>query len=188
MLARIVQRHLFIAMVLPWPTGASAQAVAPRMAPATEARIETVSAQMRALVLEPGPEAGRRLVERVRHGLPPAVLAVMLDVLREHPRADAVPVLRALARDRRPEIRGRALVAWAELGGVHASGAIAAAADDVDARIRLLAWALAQHHPSAAAEEVVHTLAARDAEVAARVEAARRLAMQDGRTSGEGTP
>lgn len=180
----LVRRHLLVAMVLHWPAGAHAQAVAP----AREARIETASAQMRALVLDPTPEAGRRLVERVRNGLPPAVLAVVLDVLREHPRADALPVLRALATDRRPEIRGRALVAWAELGGVHASGAIATAADDVDARIRLLAWALAQHHPSAAADEVVQALAARDTEVAAHVEAARLVASQHPRTQGEQTP
>jgi hypothetical protein len=161
-------RLVSIAVVLcPQTARADERPVPPQMAPATEARIDVVAARLRALVQEPGSEAGRVVTQAVRGGLPPAVLAVLLDVLREHPRLDLLPVVRALASDRRADIRGRALIAFAELGGLHAVAAIEAAADDVDPRLRQLAWALAQRHPSAAADELVRELWARDARLAA---------------------
>lgn len=135
-------------------------------APATEARIDAVAARLRAHVLDPRPEAGQVVTRAVRRGLPPAVLAVVLDVLREHPRADLLPVVRELACDRRVEIRGRAFVAWAALGGVQAQASIEAAADDLDPRLRRLAWVLATQHPSEAAERTVQALLARDAALA----------------------
>jgi hypothetical protein len=148
-------------------SGSSVQAQArprsvPAPAPATQARIETVAASLRELVADPRPEAGRAVARAVQEGLPPAVLAVVLDALLAHPRADLAAVVRMLASDRRLEVRGRALVAWAELGGADAVAAIAAASDDLDPRIRRLAWALATRHPSPAAEEIVHDLLARD--------------------------
>jgi hypothetical protein len=148
-------------------SGASVQAQArprpvPATAPATQARIETVAASLRELVADPRPEAGRAVARAVQAGLPPAVLAVVLDALRVHPRADLAVVVRTLASDRRVEVRGRALVAWAELGSADAVAAIAVASDDLDPRIRRLAWALAMRHPSPAAEEIVRDLSARD--------------------------
>ena len=177
-LPHVVLLALTLTPVAAWARG-------PALAPAAEARIESVAAGVRVLALDPAPEAGKRLAEQVQRGLPPAVLAVLLDVLGAHPRGDLTPIVVRLTRDRRPEIRARAIVAWAALGERFAMQAIAAAADDIDARIRVLAWVLAQRHPSPSSDAVVQALAARDAEIAARVDADRRLASAEALSSGE---
>ena len=74
-----------------------------------------------------------------------------------------------LSAYRRPEIRARALVARAELGGAYADRAVAVAADDLELGVRRLAVVLGRDNPSPVTEAVIAELLARDAALAAEL-------------------
>ncbi len=134
-----------------------------------ETSIEDQAARLVALAADVDPVAAAELRARVRAGAAPGALMAMLDLLRTKPRADLGDVVQTLAGYRRNDVRGRALAAWAALGGRDADLAIAAAAADTDEMIRRLAVALAQLHPSPAAQVRIAALLAADPDLAAEV-------------------
>jgi hypothetical protein len=133
--------------------------------------VEAAAKHLLALLADPTPGAGTELRRRVDAGAPPGALTTMLDAYRTAPRIDVLDVVQALASYRRTDVRGRALAAWAEVGGAQSDRAIAAAASDVEPAIRKLAVALASRHPSPAAAQTIADLLARDEALAAELEA-----------------
>lgn len=138
---------------------------------APPADVEDLSARIRTLVADDGPhrESAAELAALVQRGLPPTVLVALLDAARQAPRVDLLPILVQLSAYRRPEIRARALVARAELGGSYADRAVTQAADDLELGVRRLAVVLGHANPSPVTEAVLAELLARDAELAAEL-------------------
>jgi hypothetical protein len=156
----------------PWSTIAILCAVlaAPQPARAApRADVEALCVRIRSLVADDRPETADELVGLVGRGLPPTGLAVLLDAARHTPRIDLLPVLVQLSTYRRPEIRARAFVARAELGGTYADRAVAQAADDLELGVRRLAVVLGRANPSPVTETVIVQLVERDAELAAEL-------------------
>lgn len=142
-----------------------------RAEPPAQRTVEDAARHLLALLADPAPEAATQLRKRVDAGAPPGALTTMLDAFRAAPRIDVLDVVQDLASYRRADVRGRALAAWAEVGGEQSDRAIAAAASDLDPTIRKLAVALAARHPSPSTAVTIAELLARDAELAAELEA-----------------
>lgn len=165
---RTVRALVGIAIVV---AAAALRPVPAQAEPGRDTSVQEVGARLVALYDEPGPLTAASLRERVAAGVPPGALLVLLDRYRAAPRADLVDVVRTLASYRRVEVRGRALAAWAALGGRDAVAAIDLAAEDSALVVRRLAVALAAIHPSARADEIVAELLRDDPELAAELAA-----------------
>ena len=133
--------------------------------------VESVAQHLVGLLAEPGPVSAAMLRERIDAGVPPGAMLVVLDAYRAAPRDDLRDLVKALTTYRGLEVRLRALAAWAALGGSDADGAIAAAAEDIEPRVRRLAVALAAAYPSMRGDEVVAALLNSDRELAAELHA-----------------
>jgi hypothetical protein len=160
----------------PWSTlaillaclGGAATLSAPRASHAGPGGdVEALSSTIRGLVADDRPETADALQEMVARGLPPAGMATLLDAARSTPRVDLLPMLVQLSSYRRPEIRARALVARAALGGAYADRAVAVAADDLELGVRRLALVLGRANSSPVTDEIIADLLAHDAELAA---------------------
>lgn len=134
---------------------------------ATERAVPELTTHFRLWVADPSPASTAALRERIALGAPSAAVVDLLEALRKAPRAELIDVILELAHDRRPLVRAHAIAAWAELGPTHADRAIAAAAGDLDPKVRRLAPALAARHPSESAEQTVVDLLALDEVLAA---------------------
>ena len=154
---------LAYAPVLATPAGA---------APQRHVSVEALANRLARWVADPDASAHQRAVQRVAQGVPPVALAAFLSAARTHPDALYTPVIAEAAHYRNVEVRGHALAALAALGPLEAERAIATAADDHDATIRRLAWALSRLHPSPASHEVVAKMLARDPDLAEEIAAA----------------
>jgi len=159
---------LWLAVVLGTEPGAAGV----RPVTPSERAVDQVAKRLVAWLADPAPEAATALRQRVRAGVPPRALIVLLDRYRQRPRAELADLVAELAGYRRVDVRAHALAAWAETGGRHADLAIAAASRDLERSIRRLAIAIAKRHPSPAADVYIGELLARDEVLAKEVEAA----------------
>ena len=133
--------------------------------PATD--LDALHTQVRLLTAHSDPLANEIVAGWVLRGLPPSALVTFLEAARRSPQPSFVPALRHLMNYRRTAIRGRAMVALAALGGADAHYAIMTGLDDMDARVRRLAYELAKVYSDPAVEEAVLRLIQRDPELAA---------------------
>lgn len=140
--------------------------------PQRQVSVQALAKRLAQWVADPDASAHQRAVHRVAQGVPPAALAGFLSAARAHPDGLYVPVIAEAVHYRNVEVRGHALAALAAVGPIEAERAIAMAADDHDATIRRLAWALSRLHPSPASHEIVARMLARDPELAEEILAA----------------
>ena len=95
--------------------------------------------EVRALVERGDRRAVVELRQRVRQGLPPALLEVVIAGLARTRRGDAVPALEELSRYRRPAIRVKVAEALAELGAASGARHLARMLDDPSPAVRAAA-------------------------------------------------
>lgn len=135
-------------------------------AAASSAALERGAEQLRAWVASDSRESAQEIATRVGQGLPPVLLAVLLDACVEHPRTDLLPTIKELARYRQAPVRGRAFMAWARLGGHHSDVSMTQAADDLEPGVRRVAFVLTLQYPSPVADQVAAQLLEKDPELA----------------------
>ncbi len=97
-------------------------------------------AHMRALAGDRSSEAAQHVVKDLRRGLPPAALVALLESLRANPRSDLAGIALELFAHRRPAVRSHACQVLIAQGEPWARGAILMALEDVDARVRGVAY------------------------------------------------
>ena len=153
---------------------ASAGPVAAEQQSGRQTSVEALAQRLARWVADSDPQAHQKALARVQEGVPPGALAAFLAAARQHPDPIYRPVLERAATYRNVIVRGHALAALAELSPELAQRCIRTAADDQERRIRRLAWALEQLHPSPASHEIVIAMLQRDPELAEELAAERR--------------
>lgn len=97
---------------------------------------EELRSALESAALLPPADVVPLLEERIRLGLSRVLLDVALDSLQLLHDRSAVPLLRDLARHRRPEVRARALDVLSKLGGRDAISALERGVSDLDPQVR----------------------------------------------------
>jgi hypothetical protein len=160
----------FAGVLLAFVLGTGAGAANVRAPASPDRSVDEVAKRLVGWLADPSTDSADKLRARVRAGVPPRALLVLLEKYRAAPRAELLDVVKALATYRRIDVRARALAAWAATAPEQAERAIAAAARDLAPSIRKLAVALAKQYPSEAAAQIVEELLARDEALAAEVD------------------
>lgn len=138
-------------------------------APNRAASVKALGKRLAGWVEEGTKEAHGKAIARIEAGVPPEALVAFLQAVEKHPHERLETVVLGAASYRRVKVRGHALLAFAEISPKRAVTAIERAANDPDAVVRRLAVAMADLHPSSAADQIIRELLGDDDALAKEV-------------------